>query len=130
MARRAPWWAFVADVVLVLAFVVIGRRSHDENDVVAGIWTTAWPFLSGMAIGWIVVLVARWRLPALRSGIVVWIATVLFGMLLRVVSGQGIAVSFVIVALIVLGVFLLGWRGIVLGALRNAKNRRMRGSRA
>jgi len=33
---------------------------------------------------------------------------------LRAVSGQGIAVSFVIVTAIVLAVFLLGWRAIAL----------------
>jgi hypothetical protein len=32
------------------------------------------------------------------------------GMLLRVVAGQGTAVSFIIVALCFLGLFLLGWR--------------------
>jgi hypothetical protein len=39
-----------------------------------------------------------------------WLGTVALGMALRVVSGQGTAVSFVIVALIFLGLFLLGWR--------------------
>ena len=29
--RRSPGWAFVADLVLVTAFVLIGRRSHDEG---------------------------------------------------------------------------------------------------
>jgi len=44
------------------------------------------------------------------SGIVVWLSTVVVGMLLRRLTGDGTAASFVVVALVVLGVFLLGWR--------------------
>jgi membrane protein implicated in regulation of membrane protease activity len=44
------------------------------------------------------------------SGIAVWLSTVAVGMVLRVVAGQGTAVSFIIVALCFLGLFLLGWR--------------------
>jgi len=108
--RRAPWWALVLDVVLVLAFVAIGRSSHDEGDTIEGLATTFWPFLVGMLVGWAIVRGTRGPLATWRSGVVVWVSTVVVGMLLRVVSGQGIAVSFVIVALIVLGVFLVGWR--------------------
>jgi hypothetical protein len=35
---------------------------------------------------------------------------VALGMILRVVSGQGTAVAFIVVALAFLGLFLLGWR--------------------
>jgi hypothetical protein len=44
------------------------------------------------------------------AGVGAWLCTVVFGMVLRVVSGQGTAVSFIIVALAFLGLFLLGWR--------------------
>ena len=39
-------------------------------------------------------------------------ATVAIGMLLRKASGQGVAVSFVIVASTVTAILLLGWRGV------------------
>jgi hypothetical protein len=39
-----------------------------------------------------------------------WLGTVALGMLLRVVSGQGTAPAFIGVALVFLGLFLLGWR--------------------
>ena len=39
--------------------------------------------------------------------------TVIGGMLLRAISGQGVQTAFVIVALIVLAVFLVGWRAVV-----------------
>jgi FtsH-binding integral membrane protein len=43
-------------------------------------------------------------------GIAVWLCTVALGMVLRVVSGQGTALAFIVVALVFLGLFLLGWR--------------------
>ncbi|MGN6127116.1 MAG: DUF3054 domain-containing protein [Humibacter sp.] len=105
--------AAVLDVVLVLAFVLIGRGSHGEN-VIGGALVTFWPFAAGLVIGWLISL--AWRRPTALwpTGVVVWASTLVIGMLLRVVSGQGIAVSFVIVAAVVLAVFLIGWRAIAL----------------
>lgn len=44
----------LVDIVLVLAFSAFGRRSHDEGLDLTGVLTTAWPFLAGLALGWIV----------------------------------------------------------------------------
>ena len=44
------------------------------------------------------------------AGLGAWISTVAVGMLLRVVSGQGTAAAFIVVALAFLGLFMLGWR--------------------
>ncbi|TFC17803.1 DUF3054 domain-containing protein [Cryobacterium algoritolerans] len=104
------------DAGLVLVFVLIGRASHDEG--LLGVLTTWWPFLGGLAIGWI--LLRAWRSPGriVWTGIGVWLCTVAVGMLLRLASGQGVQPSFIVVATIVLGVFLLGWRAIALLAAR------------
>jgi len=107
-----PWWAFALDLALVVAFVLVGRRSHAEGLDLPGLLTTLWPFAAGLAAGWLSVLGVRWPLPALTSGAVVWVATVVVGMLLRVASGQGVQLSFVVVTIVVLAVFLLGWRAI------------------
>ena len=98
------------DVGCVAAFVVIGRASHAEGETVAGLARTAWPFLTGLAAGWLAT--RAWRRPdgIGSAGIGVWLATVATAMVLRVVSGQGIAVAFVFVALAFLGLFMLGWR--------------------
>lgn len=115
----------VLDVVLVLVFTIIGRLSHGEGIAFGGVATTAWPFLVGTLLGWLVT--GAWRRPfaLVRVGIPVWVLTVAVGMVLRVVSGQGIAFAFVIVASISLGVFLLGWRAIVGPiAKRSARNKR------
>jgi hypothetical protein len=104
----------VLDVVLVVLFTVIGRVSHGEGLGFAGVAQTAWPFLVGTLLAWLVFSAWRRPLALVRTGLPVWLLTVIVGMVLRVVSGQGVAVSFVIVATIVLAVFLLGWRAIVL----------------
>ncbi|GAA4156720.1 DUF3054 domain-containing protein [Gryllotalpicola daejeonensis] len=124
-------WVFlsiVLDVVLVVLFTVIGRVSHGEDLGFAGVVKTAWPFLVGTLLAWLVT--AAWRRPLalVRTGIPVWVLTVVVGMVLRLVSAQGVEVSFIIVASIVLGVFLLGWRAIVnpiarRGARRSAQPR-------
>jgi hypothetical protein len=121
---KAPLVAFVIDVVLVLVFVLVGRRSHGEAETAAGILDTMWPFLVGLVLGWLVTLAWRRPLAILWPGIPVWLMTVAAGMLLRVAAGQGAAASFIVVATIVLGVFLIGWRLIALPITRHRAVRR------
>ena len=107
--RRGLAWLGV-DVVAVLVFCALGRRSHDEGVSVSGLATTAWPFLTGTALGW---LVSRgWRRPTAVSptGVIVWVSTVVVGMLLRKATSVSVAAAFVLVASTVTAVFLLGWR--------------------
>lgn len=104
--------AAALDAALVVVFAAIGRASHGE-DVIGGLATTAWPFLAGLAGGW---LAARgWRAPdaPVRTGLPVWAVTVAGGMLLRAVSGQGVQTAFVVVAALVLLLFLVGRRALV-----------------
>jgi Protein of unknown function (DUF3054) len=107
--RSAPL-GLAVDIVCVLVFCAIGRRSHAEGITLAGVAQTAWPFLSGTAAGWL--LSRGWRAPTaiVPTGVSVWVATVIVGMLLRKASSQGVAVSFVIVASLVTAALLLGWR--------------------
>jgi hypothetical protein len=104
--------AIAADIVCVVVFCAIGRRSHAEGLTFDGIAQTSWPFLSGTLLGWL--LIRGWVRPlaVAPTGITVWLATVTVGMLLRKASSQGVAVSFVIVASIVTALFLLGWRAV------------------
>lgn len=109
------------DVILVLVFVVIGRASHKEDLSILGILVTLWPFLVGLVVGHIVMRAWRAPLRIVWTGIGIWIATVVVGMLLRLLSGQGVELSFVVVATIVLGIFLLGWRAIALLVTRRKR---------
>ncbi len=99
-----------ADVVLVLAFVIIGRASHHASGGLPGLVSTAWPFLTGLAAG--EVAGRGWRRPLALwpAGVSAWLGTVAVGMILRVVAGQGTEVAFIGVALAFVGLFLLGWR--------------------
>src|ERR1700678_1820677 len=89
--RRGPVWLGI-DVACVVAFCAFGRRSHDEGLNIAGIASTAWPFLSGTAV--------------------VWLCTVVVGMLLRKATSAGVAASFIVVASSVTALLLLGWRAL------------------
>ena len=102
--------ALAADVLCVVVFCAIGRRSHAEGLTVSGVAETAWPFLTGTALGWLAV--RAWRRPTALAptGVAVWAATVVVGMLLRKASGQGTAASFIVVATLTTAALLLGWR--------------------
>lgn len=99
------------DLTAVAVFTLIGRRTHEEPLDLGGWWDTAWPFVTGLVIGWVVVALSSRAWPTrIWHGATVWIATVFGGMALRDMGGQGTALSFVIVATIFVGVTLLGWR--------------------
>lgn len=111
--QRLGWLGYLlADVVGVLVFCAVGRRSHDEGLNLTGVVTTAWPFLTGTVIGW---LVSRaWQRPTVvaPTGVVIWLCTVVIGMALRKASSAGVAASFVLVAATVTALLLLGWRAV------------------
>jgi hypothetical protein len=102
--------ALLADVCCVLVFVAIGRASHHAGETLAGVASTSWPFLAGLAIGQVATM--GWLRPfaLLPTGVGVWLFTVAVGQVLRIVSGQGTALAFIVVSLLFLGLFLLGWR--------------------
>ncbi|OBI21995.1 hypothetical protein A5712_13850 [Mycobacterium sp. E2327] len=110
------------DVVAVLVFSAAGRRSHAEGLTLGGLATTAWPFLVGTVVGWL--LSRAWRRPTAvaPTGVIVWLSTVAIGMLLRKASSAGVAASFVVVAASVTAVLLLGWRAAVGVAVRRRSN--------
>jgi hypothetical protein len=103
---------FAADLLAVVVFVLLGRSSHGENEALHGVLITLWPFLSGMLVGWLAMLVAGMRATSYPAGLVLMLGTVAVGMLLRrAVSHDGTPVSFVIAASTFLTLFFLGWRG-------------------
>jgi hypothetical protein len=107
---RSARVAVVLDVGCVLIFVIIGRASHTKGESLAGIASTSWPFLCGLAAGWAAARAWRRPLDIRPEGLVIWLGTVALGMVVRVISGQGTAAAFIVVALAFLGLFLLGWR--------------------
>ncbi len=115
--------ALAADVICILVFAIVGRSSHGETTALVGVLDTAWPFLVGGAVGSLVRV--RSDAFALRAGAATWLGAVVLGMVLRAVTGAGVAPSFVVVTVVVLGLMLLGWRGVLLlvhrGRLRRTR---------
>lgn len=121
--QQKPAWLGM-DLVAVLIFCALGRRSHDEGVDLSGVAETAWPFLSGTVLGWL--LSRAWRRPTalVPTGVLVWISTVLVGMVLRAATSAGVAWSFIGVASTATAVLLLGWRAVfALAARRTATGR-------
>jgi hypothetical protein len=98
------------DLLAVVLFVVLGRRSHAEGLDLAGIAGTAWPFLAALVVGGTAARAWRSPLDLLRTGVPVWLVTAWGGLLLRRLTGGGTPADFVLVATLVLGALLLGWR--------------------
>ncbi|GAA3931338.1 DUF3054 domain-containing protein [Microbacterium soli] len=103
--------ALLVDAVLVLVFAVVGRASHGEDPM--GFPVTAWPFLIALLVGHALAALVPMRPRRPWSpgwGAIAWIVTVAGGMLLRVVTGDTAETPFIVVATLVLGALLLGWR--------------------
>ena len=103
----------LVDVRLVIVFAAIGRASHSEDLTLAGVAQTAWPFLVGLILGWLLTRAWQQPLAVRRAGLGLWAMTVIAGMLLRGVTDQGVSIAFVVVASVVLLLFLVGWRAVV-----------------
>lgn len=110
MLTRRRLVVLALDLLAVLVFAAVGRRSHGED--VAGLLVTFWPFAVGTLVGHGVARLMSRAPGSYAGGAVVVVSTVAVGMVLRVLTGAGTAVTFVVVATVVLSVFLLGWRAV------------------
>ena len=111
MQRTSPYarrlGPFVLDVILVVVFAALGARTHhDGAPTLADVGDVAWPFLVGLGLAHAVV-----RTPlSVRFGVIAWVSTVTVGMVLRQLTGDGTAFSFIVVATVFNLVTLVGWR--------------------
>lgn len=100
------------DLVAVIVFALIGRASHDENPVL-GLVHTAWPFVVACLVAWALVTWRRIEPMAGAGFVFVWLVTAWGGLGLRLLSGTSARWPFWIVATVVTGLFLGGWRLVV-----------------
>jgi hypothetical protein len=112
MARsRIPALALTADLVAVIVFAAVGRASHNESSDFLALLGTIAPFAVGLAAAWATPIV-RARPAGLRAGITVLTGTAVIGLLVRFAFTGRLPLSFVLVAIVSLGVLILGWRGL------------------
>jgi hypothetical protein len=110
--RRLP--PLLADLVCVAAFALGGRASHEPGAAGWVILSIAWPYAVSavLAHAWLYARGGRTR-RIWPEGVVITAVTYALGMVLRVASGRGIAVAFLVVAVLFLAVTMLGWRAAV-----------------
>jgi hypothetical protein len=108
-----PWVALLADVAVLVLFVLVGRRSHHEDAGFAGFLRVWWPFAAALGVAWLAT--GLWRAPlAWQRAVTAWLITVGLGMGLRiVVQDRELKVAFTIVTLLFVGAGMLGWRAVV-----------------
>lgn len=113
MDRRRTALAAGLDLLSIVGFVALGRRSHDEGSAISGTLEVAAPFVIAAALAWVGVRVWRRPFAVWETGVPVWVITVVTGLLLRnLVFDRGTALPFVIVATGMLGLLMLGWRAV------------------
>lgn len=96
-----------------MVFAAAGKSSHEAGDSSWVVLAIVWPFAVAVALAHAVLLWRGGRTARLwPEGGVVLAITYVLGMVLRVLSGRGIAVGFLIVAALFLGFTMLGWRGV------------------
>ena len=107
--------AFAIDLAVVVAFVLIGRRTHGEDAGFRGFVRVLWPFAVALVAGWAIAVLPLAPF-AWRRAVPAWLTTVALGMALRIaVEGRALKVGFLVVATLFLGACILGWRAAVAG---------------
>ena len=104
----ASW--LTTDVVLISLFALLGHLSHYGALSASGITRTALPFLIAYFVT--TAILRPWHRPLalLCTAVPLWLGTAAGGLALRVLLGDSAALSFQIVALGVLGLFLIAPR--------------------
>lgn len=103
---------FLFDVLAILAFAIFARMAHkSEPFTVVNILDTWWPFLLGVVAAWIIISVSKMVTHSLTSGTLVWVCSVASGLTIWAANnGRAPHISFIIVATVMSGLLLLGWR--------------------
>ncbi|CAN5167023.1 hypothetical protein BH09ACT12_BH09ACT12_30800 [soil metagenome] len=109
----------------MLALAIGGKGSHDAGESAWVVLAIVWPYAVSAGLAH-VLLATRGRdpRPVWPEGVLVLAVTYGLGMLLRAVSGRGLAPGFLVVAAIFLAVTMLGWRAVVQLQRRRARSRR------
>lgn len=115
--------ALVVDSILVVVFSLIlssidsGENARDwwflSGEAWSGVPAAGWPFLCGLAVGWLALFaIRRDGLDPLSfpTGFVAWLSTVVVGTELAAISDQSGDAATLVLAISLLGPLLLLWR--------------------
>ena len=98
----------------MLALAVGGKSSHEAGNSAWVVLAIGWPYAAAAGLAHVWLTSQGRQTPRIwREGAIVLAVTYALGMLLRAVSGRGLAPGFLIVAGIFLALTMLGWRGAV-----------------
>ena len=114
--RRTAGWLLpvVADLVCVLVFAAAGKGTHEASDSEWVVLAIVWPYALSVVLAHTGLLLrGRQTRRVWPEGAVVLAVTYVLGTVLRLVSGRGIAVGFLVVAVVFLALTMLGWRAIL-----------------
>lgn len=105
------------DLLALLIFALLARLAHDDGSGFSVLrWLdTAWPFMLGAAIVWGILLATGTRATgrALRTGVFVWLGSLVVGLGIWAIRNAAIPHwSFILVATLMSALLLFGWRGI------------------
>lgn len=103
---------FVVDALAILAFAIFARLAHKAEPFgVVSVFNTWWPFLIGVVIAWIFLQVQKRPAVSWTSGAIVWACAVFAGLgFWAGEHGRVPHISFIIVATVMSGLLLMGWR--------------------
>lgn len=104
---------FLLDVIAIFLFAVFARMAHKaEPFTFINILDTWWPFLIGVILGWVLLRFITSPPASFAAGSIVWVCSVVCGLgIWAGNNGRVPHISFIIVATVMSGLLLLGWRG-------------------
>ncbi len=107
----------IVDIIAIAVFALLARIAHQTDTMplnVAGWLSTWWPFLVGVFLSW--GLLGALKVEGYRvfpAGVLTWVVTVVVGLgIWSLRNGDLPHWSFVLVATVMSGLLLLGWRAV------------------
>ncbi|CAQ04126.1 DUF3054 domain-containing protein [Corynebacterium urealyticum] len=107
----------VLDLLALLIFALLARLAHDDGSGFSVLrWLdTAWPFMLGAAIVWVILRATGAGAAgfSLRTGVFVWLGSLVAGLGIWGIRNAAVPHwSFILVATLMSALLLFGWRGI------------------
>ncbi len=103
------------DALAIALFALLARMAHQSEEMpftFAGWLSTLWPFLLGVVLAWVVIAALKWDgVRIVPAGLSAWIITAVTGLAIWGLNNGSVPHwSFIIVASVMSGLLMLGWR--------------------